>query len=323
MTHLEDSLDQLDNSLIQPMSRRNLIRLGGVVGATAVLGPLVVAACSSATSVVASIPPGTGTVEANGINPATYVGGDGSFARYLKDGIRVSYEANPGNLTDPAPDHNSGWNSDLVLTALTRIGITKFTYIAGTFDSLIPGAQSSRSDMIMSDVHVTPERIKVIDYTTPIYWYGDILVVAKGNPLNIHQWADLARKTVGVVRGYDMAALLEQRHDLKALKEYPDDNSVVTDLVAGRIDVESAGDANFTPLLAADPQLTTEVEIVADYKPQTDPSYWTRYCFRKGENDINDVVSREFVEMFRDGTTLSILKRYNMGTRNLFVMPGA
>jgi len=43
---------------------------------------------------------------------------------------------------------------------------------------------------------------------------------------------------------------------------------------------------------------------------------------RKDDRDLNNVLSHAFQEMFIDGTTLGILKKYGLGERNLFAIKG-
>ena len=294
------------------LTRSQVLRGGSVILAGAAIGlPLAAPTPAQANAGIAG---------ANGINPADYVGGDGSYQRYLQDGIKLGFNPNPGNLADPAPGKASGWNTDIVLEALKRVGLTKYEFVAGPWETMVPGLQSSRFDLLMSDVHVTAQRVQIIDFTTPVYWYGDILVVPKGNPANVHSWADLAGKRVGVVRGYNYADMLAKRTDLGNLVQYPDDFSAVTDAAAGRVDALIAGDPNFVALKQKNPDL--QVDVVNDYVPQSNGSDWTRYGIRKGENDLNNVVSHALGEMFIDGTILSVLRTYGFGTRNLFIVKG-
>ena len=294
------------------LTRSQVLRGGATILAGAAVGlPLGSRASAQANAGIAG---------ANGINPADYVGGDGSYQRYLQEGIKLGFQPNPGNAADPAPGTPSGWNTDIVLEALKRVGISKYEFVAGPWETMVPGLQSSRFDMLMSDVHVTAQRVQIIDFTIPVYWYGDVLVVPKGNPANVHSWADLAGKRVGVVRGYNYADMLAKRTDLGALVQYPDDFSAVTDTASARVDALIAGDANFVALKRKNPDL--QVDVVNDYLPQSDASDWTRYGIRKGENDLNNVVSHALAEMFIDGTTLSILRAYGFGTRNLFIVKG-
>ena len=48
---------------------------------------------------------------------------------------------------------------------------------------------------------------EIIDFTLPVFWYGDALCVQKGNPENLHSWEDLAGKNVGVGRDWTLFAL--------------------------------------------------------------------------------------------------------------------
>lgn len=258
---------------------------------------------------------------ANGIDPTKYAGGDGSFARYQKDGLRLGLiEAYPVNFKDPNTGKRTGWNTDIVLAALDRCGLTKYEFVEGPWESMVPGLQSSRFDLLASDVHVTAERVKVIDFSAPVFWYGDALFVQKGNPANVHSWEGLAGKVVGVGLGTNYAEWLQQRTDLKGLNTYKDQAQMATDLIAGRVDVVVAEDANFTGYLHQNPNLP--IEVVPDYVPHSNLADWTRFGIRQADKDFNAVFSRAIEEMRIDGTTLGILRSYGLGERNLTAMVG-
>jgi ABC-type amino acid transport substrate-binding protein len=257
----------------------------------------------------------------NGINATDYVGGDGSYQKYRDEGLRLGLiEAFPVNYTDPETGQRTGWNTDIVLRALEHAGITKYEFVDGPWESMVPGLQSGRFDLLASDVHVTPERIEVIDFSAPVFWYGDALFVPKGNPANVHSWEELAGKKVGVGLGTNYAEWLQQRTDLGALNTYKDVAGMAADLATGRVDAVIAEDSNFTGYLAQNPDLP--IENVTDYVPQSDLSDWTRFGIRKGENDFNNVFSRALIEMLITGETLAILEKYGLGMRNLAAIPG-
>ena len=159
----------------------------------------------------------------NGINATNYVGGDGSYQKYHDGSLRLGLiESFPVNFTDPETGDRTGWNTDIVLRALEHAGITNVEFVDGPWESMVPGLQSGRFDLLASDVHVTPERIEIIDFSAPVFWYGDALFVPKGNPANVHSWEDLAGKTVGVGLGINYAEWLQKRTDLGALNTYKD-----------------------------------------------------------------------------------------------------
>ena len=153
----------------------------------------------------------SGAPFSNGIDASTYTGGDGSYARYVKDGIKLGLiEAYPVNFTDDS-GKRTGWNTDMVMAALEHVGISNIEFNIGPFQTLGQACRASRFDLLASDVHVTPERVKVIDFTAPVFWYGDTLAVPQGNPANLHSWADLAGHVVGVGLGTNYAEMLQLR----------------------------------------------------------------------------------------------------------------
>ena len=305
--------DTTSNSAV---SRRRFVGIASAVGALPILGRSALgAAAAPAMQEVA------GEAFPNGINVTRYTGADGSYEKYRTEGIRLGLiEAFPVNFTDPETGERTGWNTDIVLRALAHCGIDKIEYVDGPWDSMVPGLQSGRFDLLASDVHVTPERIEIIDFTAPTFWYGDALFVPAGNPADIHSWEDLAGKTVGVGLGTNYAEWLQQRDDLGTLNTYKDVQQMAADLLAGRVDGVIAEDSNFTGYLAENPDLP--IENVPEYVPQSDLSDWTRFGTRIGDNEFNNVFSRALIEMLITGETLAILQKYGLGIRNLAAFPG-
>jgi ABC-type amino acid transport substrate-binding protein len=299
-------------------SRRQFVRLVALAGALPVRVSAA-AAAGTAALVAPAVASANGTPFSNGIDASTYTGGDGSYARYSKDAIRLGLiEQYPVNFTD-SNGQRTGWNTDMVVAALGHAGIGNIDYVIGPFETLVPGLQSSRFDLLASDVHVTPQRIQVIDFTGPVFWYGDTLAVPKGNPANLHSWDDLAGHVVGVGLGSNYAEMLQQRTDLADLKLYQDTGAIASDLVAGRVDAAVVEDTNFVAFLAQNP---LPIDIVGDYVPHSDLADWTRFGVRKEDRDLNNVLTHAFEEMRIDGTTLGILKKYGLGERNLVAMRG-
>jgi polar amino acid transport system substrate-binding protein len=254
---------------------------------------------------------------ANGIDPGSYVGGDGSLKKYQQNGIRVGYlEAYPVGYMDPATGKRTGFDTEIAVEALRRIGITKIEYVQTPWEAIFPGLVSGRWDFIISDVHVTPERLKTIDFTTPAFYYGENLWVRKGNPLKIHTWEDLKGKVVGVGLGANYAEWLQKRNDLKDLKFYKTVQDNIVDLAAGRYDVFVGDEVQTGAFLAQNPSLNQQVERVTGYISQN-PYDYTRFGCRKGDVDFNNAVSRALDEMRADGTMVQILSKWGMGRSNM------
>ncbi len=298
------------------VGRRRFVGMASAFGALPIVGAMPHGAVTKAAAQESG-----GEPFANGINVTNYVGGDGSYEKYRDEGVRLGLiESYPVNFTDPETGERTGWNTDIVLRALEHAGITEIEFVDGPWESMVPGLQSGRFDLLASDVHVTPERVEIIDFSAPAFWYGDALFVPEGNPANIHSWEDLAGKTVGVGLGTNYAEWLQERTDLGTLNTYKDTAQMAADLVAGRVDAAIAEDTNFTAYLGQNPDLP--IENVTDYVPQSDLSDWTRFGIRQGENDFNNVFSRALIEMLITGEMLEILEKYGLGMRNLAAIPG-
>ncbi len=298
-----------------PVSRRRFVGIASAIGALPLVGR------SSLTAAAPARQEESGEAFPNGINVTRYMGADGSYEKYKSEGIRLGLiEAFPVNFTDPETGERTGWNTDLVLRALEhsrdrQVRVRRWTM---GVDGPRPAERPLRSPCQRCSRH--PERIEIIDFTAPTFWYGDALFVPTGNPANVHSWEDLAGKTVGVGLGTNYAEWLQKRTDLGTLNTYKGPQEMAADLVAGRIDALIAEDSNFTGYLAENPDLP--IENVPEYVPQSDLSDWTRFGTRIGDNEFNNVFSRALIEMLITGETLAILQKYGLGIRNLAAFPG-
>jgi len=106
--------------------------------------------------------------------PAEYSAcSDESYQRAVDNGVKLGVAAAmPWSGIDPASGKAIGIDVELHAEVLKHMGITKVTYESGAFNSLIPSMLSNRIDMVVTDLHVTPERAKTIAFSGPVWWYG-------------------------------------------------------------------------------------------------------------------------------------------------------
>ena len=79
-----------------PVSRRRFVGMASALGALPVVG-----GASSAAAAARAAQEAGGEAFPNGINATSYVGGDGSYQKYLDDSLRLGLiEAFPVNFTD-------------------------------------------------------------------------------------------------------------------------------------------------------------------------------------------------------------------------------
>ncbi|MBO1080089.1 ABC transporter substrate-binding protein [Roseomonas haemaphysalidis] len=73
-------------------------------------------------------------------------------------------------------------------------------YVRIEFAAMVPGLNAKRWDMINTGIFFTEERAKLM-YMLPYEQAAISFLTAKGNPLNIGKWEDLAGRAVGVELG--------------------------------------------------------------------------------------------------------------------------
>ena len=159
----------------------------------------------------------------------------------------------------------------------------------------------------------TPERLKIFDYTTPVY-FEDILVISTtNNPVNYNRIEDLYGKTVGITRG---AVYSDEFEEAKKENKFEviEDNSPsqrLNLLIYKRIDVAiiGSGQAGFRNALK-DSKLPSNKQAMlftAETPLARDPNY---IAFSKSMNALNTInkINDAVIEGYATGEIQKILK---------------
>ncbi|QKJ86508.1 Histidine ABC transporter substrate-binding protein [Paramixta manurensis] len=166
-----------------------------------------------------------------------------------------SYE--PWNLTLPG-GKLGGFEPELITDLCQRMQI-KCKLVVQNWDGMIAGLQAGKYDVIMDAIVITPERKKVINFTTPyastpasfITLKGNLLPEAKGpnatiklhdNPAEITPAIASLRKaldgkTIGIASGTVYTPFIDKYFkDIATIREYNASADAILDLQAERID---------------------------------------------------------------------------------------
>ena len=99
----------------------------------------------------------------------------------------VGYD--PFEVLDPDSGQPVGYDVDLVKAFAEDLGVeVEFKNVA--WNSIVGVLQTGKADVIVSGMSVTPERQKTIDFSTPYYYVGQVVVKRKGDG-RIQSLADL------------------------------------------------------------------------------------------------------------------------------------
>src|SRR5581483_6459838 len=174
------------------------------------------------------------------------------------------------------------------------------------FSALIASLTSSKIDIIAAAMFITPPRKEVIDFSDPIYTYGEGLVVPKSDTKEYKSQQDLKGEVVGAQVGTAFVDALKKSGlfaDVKAYDTIPD---ILRDVNTGRL---KAGYADY-PILAYNLKQGgfPEVRLVDGYKPVTVGS--VGIGVRKGESALLGKINASLTKLKANGTIGKILEKW-------------
>jgi polar amino acid transport system substrate-binding protein len=244
--------------------------------------------------------------------------GDPSYQNAVKNGISLGFNVNPPEAYQDASKQPTGIDWDINKAVLDVLGIKKINVVWMPWESVIPSLLSQRIDVIGADIHVTPERMKVISFTGPAWWYGPVLIVQKGNPLNISSYDQLKGKKVGSITG--SAADLYLRRIGVEPTEFKQEVDELQSLNQGRLDAVLEDDVVYkefdkqNPNNNLDPLWTIPVPTAM---VQGGGYGMARFGIRKQDCSLRAAYTAALGELRASGAISSILKKYGLSDRNL------
>ena len=170
----------------------------------------------------------------------------------------------------------AGFDVDFARALAARLG-AKADIQPGQFAGLLGALESGRSDVVVNQITITPEREAKYGFSEPYTISGIQIIVLKGRT-GIAAPADLAGKKVGVGLGTNYESWLRANVPGAVVKTYDDDPTKYQDLKAGRLDavlndrlvaadfIKKSGE----PFVAAGPAFSPQKQGVAFRK---DPAF--------------------------------------------------
>jgi polar amino acid transport system substrate-binding protein len=176
------------------------------------------------------------------------------------------------------------------------------------FSALIGALTSSRIDIIAAAMYITEPRKQVIDFSDPIYTYGDGLFVAKSDTREYKSLEDLKGATVGAQVGTAYVEPLQKSGHFQEVKIYETIPDIMRDVNAGRI---KAGFADL-PIVAYNLQQGRfpEVRLVKGYKPMVIGS--VGIGVRKTDGELLGKVNAGLRKIKDSGTLKGILAKWGL-----------
>ncbi len=205
----------------------------------------------------------------------------------------------PGWWNGDSPETiKSGAEYCMAANLAHRMGFEKVVVKNVAWDGLVAG-QTRGFDLAMSQISVTAERKKVVDFSSP-YFSSDIgVMVRKGQKTDEKSIKTLR---IGVQQGTTGESFAGKTLKVKNLKVFPDTPGMFVALQAKQIDVAMTDTAI---VLSQAKSSSGKFEVVAQYK--TGETYGA--LFPKGGAN-NKAIDAMLQAMVKDGTVAKIQKKY-------------
>ena len=224
----------------------------------------------------------------------------------LKVAIDPTYEPFTYKTADGKP---TGFDVDIA-NAICAEMKRNCVFVEQVWDSMIPGLQARKYDVVVSSLSITEERKRVIDFSDRYYKTPSAIVVKKGtvyaNP------ASLKGKRIGVLKGstQEKWAMGELKPAGVTVVPYEAQDQVYLDIKAGRLDGTVADKVEVHGGFLRKPE-------GKDYAYVGPDQYEAKYYgdgigigMRKGQKDLKDQINKAIKTIRSNGTYNQIAKKY-------------
>jgi polar amino acid transport system substrate-binding protein len=169
----------------------------------------------------------------------------------------------PFTFVDTATQKPAGAMVDLAIAIAADAGMHAEFQI-NAFPALIPALTTGRINLISASMFITDKRKEVIDFSTPVYAYGEAMFVAADDSRN-YTIEDLKDEAVGAPIGSTFADALEKLGLFGQVKLYESIADIMRDVKLGRIKAGFGDKPIVAYQLSQKPDLG--VRLVESYQP--------------------------------------------------------
>jgi polar amino acid transport system substrate-binding protein len=225
------------------------------------------------------------------------------------------------------PDGSAvGIGPDVAAAVFKSMGVKEINWTVTPFGTLIPGLKAGRFDIAAAEQNVQPDRCKQVAFSIPDSSYGQGLLVKKGNPRNLHTYADIAKDPslkVAVVNGANNIDYLRAVGVRDSQVVYIKDNADALATVRNRADAYAATELTVF-------NLARKQKTVEQAEPFTDPVVagkpvrdYGAFAFRKEDKELLAAFDKALAAFHKTDAYKQILKRYGLSQKSIDAVSGA
>ncbi len=242
----------------------------------------------------------------NGGNLLERLQADGLVRLGIAGEIPFGYIDRGGEFTGEAPE--------IAKVIFGRLGVPRVQPVPTEFGSLIPGLRAQQFDVVSAGMYVTPIRCKQVIFSDPDYQMRDAFIVRRGNPKQLHDYADIARTGASFATGTAYAQIdyaVAAGVDRDAIRILPDQLAGLLAVESGRVDVFAGTSLTVNDVVrrsgSSAIEATAAFQAVVDGKPAIGAG---AFAFRPNETNLRDAFNRELHALKDSGELLRIVGRF-------------
>lgn len=229
-----------------------------------------------------------------------------TLAQDLKVAIDPTYEPFTFKTPDGKP---TGFDVDMAQAICEHLK-RKCVFVEQVWDSMIPGLQARKYDIIVSSISITEDRKKVVDFSDRYYKTPSSIVVKSDTKFTGP--ASLKGKKIGVLKGstQEKYALGELKPAGVTIVPYEAQDQVYLDIKAGRLDGTVADKVEVNGGFLSKPEGKGYGFVGPD---QYDTKYYgdgIGVAMRKGQDKLKADISAAIKSIRSNGTYEKISKKY-------------
>jgi polar amino acid transport system substrate-binding protein len=220
----------------------------------------------------------------------------------------------PYGYVDPNGDAK-GAGPDVAKAIVKELGIEpdNIQWVVTNFSSLIPGLQANRFDMTAAEMAIRPERCQKVLYSEPNTSYGEGLLVQKGDPKDVHTYADFKKPglKVAVMAGADQLQMMQKLG-------VPADNIVtiaanadaISTVSTGRADAYAATGLTASELAGKNPKVELAPNFTDPVIDGAEQRSWGGFNFNKDSTDLQQAFNAKLTAFEKTDAWKQILAGY-------------
>jgi polar amino acid transport system substrate-binding protein len=242
------------------------------------------------------------SVMAETIGNCELTGDKGSMPFTPAQAGQLTVEVNlpaPGWWNGDTPEQiKDGYEYCMAANIAHRAGLDQLTVVNVAWDALVAG-QTKNFDFALSEISITEDRKKVVDFSIP-YFNSDIgVLVKKGTAVD---GDSIKKMRIGVQQGTTGADFVANKLKTADVKVFPDTTGMFTALMAGQVDVAMTDTAI---VLGQASQSSGALDVVGQYS--TGETYGALYP----KGSANGATIDKIIDaMSKDGTLEKLSTKY-------------